>query len=227
MTPPDAPDASRETCPECGGSGRIAPVLVSPDVPPSRVDYALKAAELVLDDYRRGVPVNPGLASETVNALACRLREYRERELASPPSISGRASERAPDDEIPAWVLDFSYDDSGNVVYHRHRPNEHKRNCSARSPGFSCECSLTARQAIYDLCGRLGTERSMHNAWRKRAEEAEAELTARRGETERLRAALEEIKVACDAGMRINVGARHIAGRIRDIIKAATSEETR
>ena len=48
----------------------------------------------------------------------------------------------------------------------------HTRSCPSLTPGHeeSCTCGLVWRT-------RLRTEMEMHNAWRKRAEEAEAQLT--------------------------------------------------
>lgn len=47
----------------------------------------------------------------------------------------------------------------------------HKRACAAWTPMEACDCCLKERIA-------LQTEQTMHAAWRKRAEEAEAELAA-------------------------------------------------
>ena len=49
--------------------------------------------------------------------------------------------------------------------------SKHTRGCAALTPGETCTCSLEYRRA-------WETERTMHTAWRKRAEEAEAKLSA-------------------------------------------------
>lgn len=72
--------------------------------------------------------------------------------------------------------------DAELAAYGAGPPFEHGMNCPALSPGSDddCTCGLYWRKA-------LGTEQTMHAAWRKRAEEAEAELAAKEGECERLR----------------------------------------
>lgn len=50
--------------------------------------------------------------------------------------------------------------------------------------------SILDRDEIRRLQGALGTEQTMHAAWRKRAEEAEVELVALTGRCRKLEAAL-------------------------------------
>ena len=49
--------------------------------------------------------------------------------------------------------------------------SKHTRGCDALTPGEACTCSLEYRRA-------WETERTLHNAWRKRGEDAEAALAA-------------------------------------------------
>lgn len=52
----------------------------------------------------------------------------------------------------------------------------HARNCSGYDQMQECTCGAVFKQRISDLESQLGTEQSMHKAWRKRAEEAEAAI---------------------------------------------------
>lgn len=53
----------------------------------------------------------------------------------------------------------------------------HSRSCSVWDIDIGCTCCLAERKRVAELESALGTEQTMHAAWRKRAEEAERELT--------------------------------------------------
>ena len=52
----------------------------------------------------------------------------------------------------------------------------HTRSCSIWDIESGCTCCLAERRRIVELEAALGTEQTMHAAWRKRAEEAEAAM---------------------------------------------------
>lgn len=52
----------------------------------------------------------------------------------------------------------------------------HTRSCNVWDIEQGCTCCLKERRRITELEAALGTEQTMHAAWRKRAEEAESAL---------------------------------------------------
>lgn len=68
------------------------------------------------------------------------------------------------------------------IVYAQHgveHPRGHRESGCAFAPSLATREPVAER--IIELEAHLGTEQSMHRAWRKRAEEAEAELLRRDG----------------------------------------------
>jgi hypothetical protein len=65
---------------------------------------------------------------------------------------------------------------------------EHFLNC-----GGPDDCSCLERRRVIALKVALGTERTMHEAWRKRAEEAEVALAAAERQRETLREAADRV----------------------------------
>ena len=54
----------------------------------------------------------------------------------------------------------------------------HSRTCGVWDLDVGCTCCLAEIKRIAELESALGTEQTMHAAWRKRAEEAELKLAS-------------------------------------------------
>lgn len=108
---------------------------------------------LVVGELARGVVLQPSaegtLQGVLENALA-RVKDNLALEEGPPPGIDG-----------PEWSSRLN------------RQIEHFMNCGYES-GEECSCLI--RRKLEAVKAALGTERTMHAAWRKRAEEAEAAL---------------------------------------------------
>ena len=92
---------------------------------------------------------------------------------------------------------------------------EHGRNCAANIPGNDEDCTCGLRWRI-----QVRTEQEMHAAWRKRAEEAEAELSLSRQKVEEL-----ERELAHEKSRHCIGGDIFEAGRNRLILNQATELE--